>query len=200
LAKMSSNEKILLTAPQSAGKQIYAQENAKILNRVEIIRVPEEFQEEYDKLYKGENKTVASQSVVESEEEPKKVEPKDETEQIVSEHKNPFQHSKKQESVGEDTVVDAYFNPFGRPFVVNTQPDPVPSLEEDKESLSAEDVPLNKNEEVSKKEEQDPSDSDTKTYSSTHSSKVETSVKGSRTSFSGPPTGGLNIRQSMIVD
>ena len=48
LAKMSSNEKILLTAPQSADKRIYAQENAKILNRVEIIRVPEEFQEEYD--------------------------------------------------------------------------------------------------------------------------------------------------------
>ena len=137
LAKMSSNDKILLTtsaivssssslsSPLSLSssssssseplkEEILAENDAQILNKVEIIRVPEEFQEEYADIYREEKGILKTPSLVKD---TKKLSDK---EAKVSEHQNPFQDKnnvKNVEDASDDSMFNAYFNPFSQPYV-----------------------------------------------------------------------------------
>ena len=75
LAKMNSNNKIMLTAPQkkASNELLFVQNNdAQIMSSVEVIRVPEEFRDEYHEVYKEEKKTISTQSFVEADQKLKK--------------------------------------------------------------------------------------------------------------------------------
>lgn len=131
LAKMNSNDKIMLTAPQkrASAEIILAQnEGAQIVNSVEIIRVPEEFREEYHEVYKEETKTISTQSLVEANKMLKKGIAENPQVLDIADHINPFRFlaevplspikGEKQQAakVAENPMVDAYFNQFGRPY------------------------------------------------------------------------------------
>ena len=139
LAKMSSNEKILLTAPskmQVNGK--FAQSNAEIMDSVEVIRVPEEFRQEYADVYKEENKTISAQSLVEAQREVHKKISGDGAALKVATHLNPFRFLKEipltplpQEydtiQLPLNPMVSAYFNQFGRPYAVENAEVAIPT-------------------------------------------------------------------------
>ncbi len=125
LAKMSSDQKILLTASRQkdadAPLQLAQNDGAKIVNSVEIIRVPEEFRKEYADVYK-EEKTISAQSLVESQRVNQQAMINHEPDKITN-HLNPFRFlkevslspdpaSKKKEAAQTqslDPMVEAYF-------------------------------------------------------------------------------------------
>ena len=139
LAKMNSEEKILLTAIANT-KVKTVQNNAEIMHSVEVIRVPEEFREQYADVYKEQNKTISAQSLVEARYDEQKKIAKDDSALKVSSHVNPFRFLKEVEldplsgkyggnSFSLDPMVDAYFNQFGRPYVMDTEPAPQKPVE-----------------------------------------------------------------------
>lgn len=150
LAKMDSEDKIRLTAQKpemttlekSAQAEIrpmiFAQLDAgraEIVNSVEIIRVPEEFRQQYADVYKEENKTVSAQSLAARQSSMQQQLIIDDSTAKVASHLNPFRFLKEVQLspvAGEygtkelplNPMVNAYFNQFGRPYVPG---DPVPA-------------------------------------------------------------------------
>lgn len=132
LAKMNSNERILLTASRNKSSDkavLMAQDqNAQIVNSVEIIRVPEEFQKEYANVYKEEKQTVSAKSLVGVPPSPNFAQQQDPASKILN-HINPFRFLKEvaltplpkgiqvKNVQANNPMVDAYFNQFGRPYV-----------------------------------------------------------------------------------
>lgn len=127
LAKMSSEEKITLTALANTNIKT-VQNNAKIVHSVEIIRVPEEFREQYAEMLKEQNKTISAQSLVDVRHDEQKRIARDNSAAKVAMHINPFRFLKEVElSSGngesgakgsyQNRMVEAYFNQFGRPYV-----------------------------------------------------------------------------------
>ena len=123
LAKMNSNQKILLTAPKKDKSMRVAQnEGARIVDSVEIIRVPEEFQKDYADVYQ-EEKTISAQSLVESQRAEQRALIEAESDKITN-HLNPFRFLKEVElsalpsktkmmekkNTEKNPMVEAYFN------------------------------------------------------------------------------------------
>ena len=132
LAKMSSEEKITLTALANTNIKT-VQNNAKIVHSVEIVRVPEEFREQYAEMLKEQNKTISAQSLVDVRHDEQKKIAKDNSAAKVAMHINPFRFLKEVElssmqgEVGangsyQNRLVEAYFNQFGRPYVAADTP------------------------------------------------------------------------------
>jgi len=125
LAKMSSNQKILLNVPRHNKNQVHLAQNegAKIVNSVEIIRVPEEFRKDYAEVY-HEEKTISAQSLVEDERAAQREMIANDADKITN-HLNPFRFLKevalspepgspaqaeKKVETPLDPMVEAYFN------------------------------------------------------------------------------------------
>lgn len=130
LAKMSSDAKILLTAPLDAQVSHInlAENNAEIINSVEIIRVPEKFRKHYADVYKEEAKTISAHSLVDIQDDMRKNAMIEDMTMKIADHINPFRFLKEVElsklSSEYDTndlplnpMVGAYFNQLGRPYV-----------------------------------------------------------------------------------
>lgn len=152
LAKMSSEDRIRLTSPfkkktqsESAvlsdeegqlkiadnehDKDIAPKKKAEIVKRVEIIRVPEEFREQYADIYAEETKHISSQSLVEEQEANRKKVLEDRNAAKVAEHDNPFRLLKEKEletkpfsvknnsEAAADSMTRAYFQQQKRAFV-----------------------------------------------------------------------------------
>ena len=138
LAKMNSDEKILLTAPsKNESKVQFAQNKAEIMNSVEAIRVPEEFRQEYADVYKEENQTISAQSLVDVQREVHKKISLDNSALKVAAHINPFRFLKeipltpapREYNTIElplNPMVGAYFNQFGRPYVAGSTDETAP--------------------------------------------------------------------------
>lgn len=162
LAKMDSEEKICLTAAKAenivVGNRaeiqplVFAQledaERAEIVNRVEIIRVPEEFRQQYADVYKEENETISAQSLAERQSSMQKEMIIDDSTAKVAAHLNPFRFLKETKLSplpGEygtkelplNPMVNAYFNQFGRPYAPGSKAVAEPKPQEQKENLSA---------------------------------------------------------------
>jgi len=133
LAKMSSDAKILLTAPLNS--QIphinLAENDVEIINSVEIIRVPEEFRKHYADVYKEEAKTISAHSLVDVQDDMRKNAMIEDMTMKIADHINPFRFLKEVElsklsgEYGKDDLpinpmVGAYFNQLGRPYVATT--------------------------------------------------------------------------------
>ena len=130
LAKMNSNNKIMLTAPQkkaSAELLLVQNSDAQIMDSVEVIRVPEEFRDEYHEVYKEEKKTISTQSFVEADQKLKKTIAENPKVIDIADHVNPFRFLaevplsplKKEKVVvteAANPLVGAYFNQYGRPY------------------------------------------------------------------------------------
>ncbi len=125
LAKMDSDKRILLTAAALPGIKT-ARNSAKIVNSVEIIRIPEEFRQEYADVYKEENKTISTPSLS-VEQNAKRLQFLEETPaQKVAGHVNPFQFlqetplteqgSQPRISVATRPDVEVYFNQLRNPY------------------------------------------------------------------------------------
>lgn len=125
LAKMDSDKRILLTAHSLSGIKT-ARNSAKILNSVEIIRIPEEFRQEYADVYKEENKTISAPSLS-VEQNKKRLQHLAETPaQKVAGHVNPFQFlqetplteqgSQPRISVATRPDIEVYFNQLRNPY------------------------------------------------------------------------------------
>ena len=135
LAKMNSNNKIMLTAPQkrASDELLFVQNNdAQIMSSVEVIRVPEEFRDEYHEVYKEEKKTISTQSFVEADQKLKKTIAENPKVIDIADHVNPFRFLaevplsplKKEKAVATGAVnplVGAYFNQYGRPYVEESE-------------------------------------------------------------------------------
>ena len=140
LAKMSSEERIRLTHPFSysfdtkSSEQLKMAENdsgtvqapkndAEIVNRVEIIRVPEEFREQYAKVYAEETKHISAQSLARDQEAERQKALEDEDALKVAEHDNPFRLLKEKSlettvpAKKKDSVTKAYFKEQKRAYV-----------------------------------------------------------------------------------
>lgn len=184
LAKMSSNDKILLTVPGVPSEEaLWAENDAKILNKVEVIHVPEEFREEYADIYREERGILTTPSLV------KEVKPMDEKEAKVSEHQNPFQMKTKpqDDKSSDDSLVNAYFNPFGQPFVKG---DPSAVKSSDAETAQSKTAVNNS----SATEKTSPSSTSSKTVSGT-SSRTTSHAKRNPRLTSSP----IGIKNSMFV-
>lgn len=125
LAKMDSDKRILLTAPAGQGVKT-AQNSAKIVNSVEIIRIPEEFRQEYADVYKEEKKTISAHSLS-VEQNKKRLQYLEETPaQKVAGHINPFQFlqetplteqgSQPRLSIAARPDVEVYFSQLRNPY------------------------------------------------------------------------------------
>lgn len=104
LAKMNSNQKILLTASKKDETLKVAQnDGARIVDSVEIIRVPEEFQKDYVDVYQ-EEKTISAQSLVETQRAEQKAIISRESDKITN-HLNPFRFLKEVKLSSEPTKI-----------------------------------------------------------------------------------------------
>ena len=134
LAKMSSNERIQLTVPKKKpldDSMMFAQnQDAQIVNSVEIIRVPKEFQKEYADVYQEEKQTISAQSLIDTETLSQNQE--DMLAIKIANHINPFRFLREVEltplpsevkttaTQSNDPMVNAYFNQLRRPYVSET--------------------------------------------------------------------------------
>lgn len=130
LNKMNSDEKILLTAPgkSTSLKIFFAQSNAEIMDSVEIVRIPKEFQQQYGDVHKDDSKIISASSLSDMQRQQRQKILADESTAKVAEHINPFRFLKEVQltpQAGEygtvelplNPMVDAYFNQLGRPYV-----------------------------------------------------------------------------------
>lgn len=173
LAKMSSEKKIRLTAAtdnepvlfsarmQSLAPMAFAQmsSEAEIVNSVEIIRVPEEFRNQYSDVYGEQKKMISTQDVADAQRGMRQFAAHDEKAERLASHINPFRFLKeipltplKQEGETErrsyNPMVDAYFNQFGRPYAAGGNsapaPEPQPQKKEEQGGSMLENLSLRK--------------------------------------------------------
>ena len=173
LAKMSSDKKIRLTAVtdnepvlfsarmQRLAPMAFAQmsSEAEIVNRVEIIRVPEEFRKQYSDVYGEQKEMISTQDVANVQRDMRQLAAKDEKAALIATHINPFRFLKeipltplKQEVEtarrSYNPMVDAYFNQFGRPYVAGgntaSAPEPQPQKKEEQGDSMLENLSLRK--------------------------------------------------------
>ena len=184
LAKMNSEERIRLTHPAShsfyknssnqlklaendTDKEQAQKSNAEVVDRVEIIRVPEEFREKYADVYAEETKHISTQSLVKQQDENRQKALEDEELLKIAEHDNPFRLLKESEletdlsslkhhSPKVNSVADAYFQQQKRAYVVdkpiivkkkekqqnNVETENVTASETDKEDTSVQNNPV----------------------------------------------------------
>lgn len=96
-----------------------AKSDTKIVRQVEIIRVPEEFREQYADVYEEETKHISTQKIVEQQEMERQKMLENEEALKIADHDNPFrllneqsldpEKAVKQKKQKEDSLTDAYF-------------------------------------------------------------------------------------------
>lgn len=138
LAKMDSNKKIRLTVHEpvktsemkirmpNSVRLAQLDSKAEIVNAIEVIRIPDEFKQEYANLYE---ESISAQDLAEQQKlQRKKI--IDEDAMRIAEHINPFRFLKAvklsplpgeygTKELPLNPMVNAYFNQFGRPYLQN---------------------------------------------------------------------------------
>ena len=126
LQKMSSNDKILLNVKKKVSNSLIFAQNipesrARIVDSVEIIRVPEEFRSQYDDSAAEKNKLLSTQDVADAQRNVQRDFIEGVTTKAVAKHENPFRLlkevemsdvEKKTSNVGakvKDDLTAAYF-------------------------------------------------------------------------------------------
>jgi len=138
LAKMDSDEKIRLTSRKPDNTRMESAKlsrndiivtaqistEAEVVNSIEIIRIPEEFRDNYS------DSIISAQDLADSQKSKKKI-IIDEDTMKVADHINPFRFLSEvklsplsgdygTQELPLNPMVNAYFNQFGRPYVAET--------------------------------------------------------------------------------